>query len=74
MNDVFVTITQSKMFFTEGTFTKMSPEEEGNIEIQQVITYNLPENGILHIEVPINADTVHLKIKVRIIFVLMGNF
>ncbi|XP_040205895.1 CD109 antigen [Rana temporaria] len=63
MNDVSVTITQSKMFFTEGTFTKMSPEEEGNIEIQQVITYNLPENGILHIEVPINADTVHFKIK-----------
>ncbi|XP_077343504.1 CD109 antigen-like [Lithobates pipiens] len=63
MNNVSVTIIQSKMFFTEGTFTKMSPEEEGNIEIQQVITYNLPENGILHIEVPINADTVHLRIK-----------
>ncbi|CAI9583596.1 unnamed protein product, partial [Staurois parvus] len=41
MNDVSVTITQSKMFFTEGIFTKISTEEEGNIEIQQVITYDL---------------------------------
>lgn len=57
------------MFFTEGTFTKMSPEEEGNIEIQQVLTYTLPENGIIYIEIPIYPDTVHLKIKVKIMIV-----
>ncbi|XP_072264627.1 CD109 antigen-like [Pyxicephalus adspersus] len=58
MNDVSLTITQSKMFFTE-----MSLEGERNIEIQQVITYTVPENGVIHIEVPVNPDTVHLKIK-----------
>ncbi|XP_018414407.1 PREDICTED: CD109 antigen [Nanorana parkeri] len=61
LHDVSVTITQSKMFFTEGT--NMFPEDEMNVAIQQVITYTLPENGIIRIEVPVNPDTVHLKIK-----------
>ncbi|KAM9316601.1 CD109 antigen-like [Gastrophryne carolinensis] len=63
LNNVSVTITQSKMYFTEGTATNFSLMDEENIEIQQLLTYNLPENGIVSIEIPINYDTVHLKIK-----------
>ncbi|XP_063772890.1 CD109 antigen [Pseudophryne corroboree] len=61
-NDVSVTVTQSKMFFTEGKFNKMLPDE--NMELEQFQTYSVPENGRIHMEIPIHSDTIHLKIKV----------
>ncbi|XP_066460677.1 CD109 antigen-like [Eleutherodactylus coqui] len=61
-NEVSVTVTQSKMYFTDGMFNVIS-EEEKNIELQQFFTYFIPENGDIKIEFPLFADTVHLKIK-----------
>ncbi|XP_075058734.1 CD109 antigen-like [Mixophyes fleayi] len=61
-NGVSVTITQSKMFYT-----KMIPEEEENIELQQIQMYSVPKNGIIHMEIPIYSETIHLKIKVTFV-------
>ncbi|XP_040285975.1 CD109 antigen [Bufo bufo] len=61
-NEVSVTVTQSKMFFTDGMFNVIT-EEENNIEFLQFFTYFIPENGKIKIDIPLNSDTVHLKIK-----------
>ncbi|XP_069830742.1 CD109 antigen-like [Dendropsophus ebraccatus] len=60
-NEVSVTVTQSKMFFTDKIFNVTS-EEENNIELQ-LLTYFIPENGEIKMEIPLFSDTVHLKIK-----------
>lgn len=54
------------MFFTDGMLNVTS-DEERNIELQQLLTYFIPKNGDVKIEIPLHSDTIHLKIKVRII-------
>ncbi|XP_056421850.1 CD109 antigen-like isoform X2 [Hyla sarda] len=61
-NEVSVTVTQSKMYLTDGMLNSMLDEEK-NIELQQLSTYFIPENSEIKIEIPLYADTVHLKIK-----------
>lgn len=61
-NEVSVTVTQSKMFFTDGMLNVTS-DEERNIELQQLLTYFIPKNGDVKIEIPLHSDTIHLKIK-----------
>ncbi|XP_073425425.1 CD109 antigen [Dendrobates tinctorius] len=59
-NEVSVTVTQSKMFLTDAV---IKGSEEENIELQQFLTYLIPENSDIKIEIPLYSDTVHLKIK-----------
>ncbi|KAG8582007.1 hypothetical protein GDO81_007889 [Engystomops pustulosus] len=61
-NKVSVTVTQSKMFFTDGMFNVIS-EGENDIELQQFLTYLVPKNNEIKFEIPLYADTAHLKIK-----------
>ncbi|KAM4694559.1 CD109 antigen-like [Discoglossus pictus] len=69
-NEVKITVTQSRMFL----FGKPSaddfdnpediiPEEGRTILKEQLLYYSVPENRIIHIEVPLLANTTHLKVK-----------
>ncbi|KAM3932085.1 CD109 antigen [Leptodactylus fuscus] len=61
-NEVTLTVTQSKMFFTNQIFNGKSAEEN-NIEVQESLSYLIPDNGEIKIEIPVHSDTIHLKIQ-----------